>query len=305
MLSKMFHFAANLLFLSTRRNFLLFNSKSFVWSLLLYFHKLSYVCAFFFFEILSDLNQAVPNHLADESQTRLFGVAVRNRLSLSPLLFSSSSYFLSFSKQKLSLGIKNQKLGGDRRVSVKLNHSRHHCLKSTFVLCICHARGIHLALCRYQLEELLLQNIILIPKSTGNRKKRDCARGCAWRINTIWENLQIEKHKSVRWAGTNAFLICVFRSADFLRWWCLSSKCNLTHNLFFFIFPIVFSINLIHFFRWEGQCSRKFDRFVSVLRSPVTPFDRGKTKSANFTKNGNCFEECNVLGNGKCELSAI
>ena len=31
--------------------------------------------------------------------------------------------------------------------------------------------------------------------------------------------------------------------------------------------------------------------FVSVLRSPVTPFDRGKTiaKSANFTKNGNCF----------------
>ena len=46
--------------------------------------------------------------------------------------------------------------------------------------------------------------------------------------------------------------------------------------------------------------------FVSVLRFPVTqPFDRGKTKSANFTKNGNCFEECNVLGNGKCELSAI
>ena len=25
---------------------------------------------FLFFEILSDLNQAVPNHLADESQTR-------------------------------------------------------------------------------------------------------------------------------------------------------------------------------------------------------------------------------------------
>ena len=34
--------------------------------------------------------------------------------------------------------------------------------------------------------------------------------------------------------------------------------------------------------------------FVSVLRSPVTPFDRGKTKSANFTKNANCFEECSV-----------
>ena len=39
--------------------------------------------------------------------------------------------------------------------------------------------------------------------------------------------------------------------------------------------------------------------FVSVLGSPVTPFDRSKTK------NGNCFEECNVFSNGKCELSAI
>ena len=39
--------------------------------------------------------------------------------------------------------------------------------------------------------------------------------------------------------------------------------------------------------------------FVSVLRSPLTPFDRSKTKDANF------FEKCNVFGNGKCELSAI
>ena len=41
--------------------------------------------------------------------------------------------------------------------------------------------------------------------------------------------------------------------------------------------------------------------FVLLLRSPVTPFDSG----ARFTKNANCFEECNVFGNGKCELSAI
>ena len=41
--------------------------------------------------------------------------------------------------------------------------------------------------------------IKLIPKTIGNRKK-DCAWGCAWGINTTWENLQIEKHKSVRWA---------------------------------------------------------------------------------------------------------
>ena len=39
----------------------------------------------------------------------------------------------------------------------------------------------------------------LIPKTIGNRK-RDCAWGCAWGINATWENLQIEKRKSVRWA---------------------------------------------------------------------------------------------------------
>ena len=40
-------------------------------------------------------------------------------------------------------------------------------------------------------------SIILIPKTIGNRK-RDCAWGCARGINTTGENLQIEKHKSVR-----------------------------------------------------------------------------------------------------------
>ena len=39
--------------------------------------------------------------------------------------------------------------------------------------------------------------IKLIPTTIGNRK-RDCAWGCARGINTTWENLQIEKHKSGR-----------------------------------------------------------------------------------------------------------
>ena len=39
--------------------------------------------------------------------------------------------------------------------------------------------------------------LLLIPKTIGNRK-RDCAWGCAWGINTTWVNLQIEKHKSGR-----------------------------------------------------------------------------------------------------------
>ena len=34
-------------------------------------------------------------------------------------------------------------------------------------------------------------------RQTGDRK-RDCVWGCARGINTTWENLQIEKHKSVR-----------------------------------------------------------------------------------------------------------
>ena len=46
-------------------------------------------------------------------------------------------------------------------------------------------------------------------------------------------------------------LICAFRSADFLRW-CLFPKRNLTHNLFF-LFPIVFGINLIHFFDFSTR----------------------------------------------------
>ena len=45
----------------------------------------------------------------------------------------------------------------------------------------------------------VLPSSVLIPKTIGNRK-RDCAWDCAWGINTTSENLQIEKHKSVRWA---------------------------------------------------------------------------------------------------------
>ena len=40
--------------------------------------------------------------------------------------------------------------------------------------------------------------IKLIPKTIGNGK-RDCAWGCARRINSTSEILQIEKHKSFRW----------------------------------------------------------------------------------------------------------
>ena len=79
--------------------------------------------------------------------------------------------------------------------------------------------------------------IKLIPKTIGNRK-RDCAWGCAWVINTTWENLQIEKHKSGRRS---------FRSPN----WFVLFDLQISQVVFIpqaqphaqsrFLFPIVFS----------------------------------------------------------------
>ena len=74
------------------------------------------------------------------------------------------------------------------------------------------------------------------------------------------------------------------------------------HAQSLFLFPIVFGINLIHFFDFfdekEERCSRKFDRLLCWFDPlSITPFDSEKS--------ANCFEKCSVFGNGKCELSAI
>ena len=75
--------------------------------------------------------------------------------------------------------------------------------------------------------------IKLIPKTIGNRK-RDCAWGCARRINRDHLRKSADRKAQISpVSGTNAFLICAFRSADFLRW-CLSSERNRAHNLFFY-----------------------------------------------------------------------
>ena len=114
--------------------------------------------------------------------------------------------------------------------------------------------------------------------------------------------------------GTNPFLICAFRSADFRRW-CLSPERNLTHNLFFYFHSIVFGINLIHFFRWkEGRCCRKFDRlfrcFDPLSRHLTEAKRRMRTvpKSATFlaTESVNSApfkkeERCANFWQGKCK----
>ena len=74
------------------------------------------------------------------------------------------------------------------------------------------------------------------------------------------------------------------------------------HAQSLFLFPIVFGINLIHFFDFFGEkeerCSRKFHRLLCCFDPlSITPFDS--------EKNANHFEKCNVFGSGKCELSAI
>ena len=62
-----------------------------------------------------------------------------------------------------------------------------------------------------------------------------------------------------------------------------------SRKISFSIFPIAFGINLIHFFDEKEDGAAGNSIVVSVLRSPVEPFDRSKTKNAN------CFEECNVF----------
>ena len=72
-----------------------------------------------FFEILSDLNQAVPNHLAD------LGLAARDRLSLFlPLSFSPSSYFLSFSIKNCNKWYEEGKIA-----SLRVHEATSECLR--------------------------------------------------------------------------------------------------------------------------------------------------------------------------------
>ena len=147
----------------------------------------------------------------------------------------------------------------------------------------------------------------LIPKTIGNRK-RDCAGDCGRGINTTWENLEIEKHKSVRWAERTPSWFVLF-DLQIFSGGVYPPELNLTHNLFFYsrtcpcdhltVFPIVFGINLIHFYDEKRTVQPEIRSLLSVRRSPVTPFDRAKR-----IKDANCLEECSVFGNGKSELSA-
>ena len=78
---------------------------------------------------------------------------------------------------------------------------------------------------------------------------------------------KIFRSKSTNQSGerNERVLICAFRSEDFLRWR-LSPEGNLTHNLLF-LFPIVFGINLIHFFdeKKDGSAEKSIACFGALI----------------------------------------
>ena len=81
--------------------------------------------------------------------------------------------------------------------------------------------------------------IKLIPKTIENRK-RDCAWGCARGINTTWENLQIEKHKSGGVRSSHRTDLC-FSISRFSQ--VVFIPRVQPHAQSLFLFPIVFGIN--------------------------------------------------------------
>ena len=109
----------------------------------------------------------------------------------------------------------------------------------------------------------------LLPKAIGNRK-RDCAWGCAWGINTTWENLKIEKHKSVRWAERTPSWFVLFDLQIFSGGVYSPSATSRTIS---FSIPIVFGINfdsVFRFFRRERRTVQPEIRsFALLLPFPV------------------------------------
>ena len=85
--------------------------------------------------------------------------------------------------------------------------------------------------------------------------------------------------------GTNAYLICAFRSADILRW-CLSSERNLTHNLFFYT-KVVLKIGRLRKFNRAGEIEFKLfyrmDYLYETWQHLFIMFMATKTLASDFS----------------------
>ena len=122
--------------------------------------------------------------------------------------------------------------------------------------------------------------IKLIPKTIGNRK-RDCAWGCAWGINTTWENLQIEKHKSGRRS---------FRSPN----WFVLFDLQISQVVFIpqaqphaqslFLFPIVFGISCYYSWCCSSLLSRETVYRVDGFQALRCVFCNGRLHQREVTR---------------------
>ena len=138
----------------------------------------------------------------------------------------------------------------------------------------------------------------LIPKTIGNRKKkRLCLRLRSGDKHHLRKSAD-RKAQISPVSGTNAFLICAFRSADFLRW-CLSPERNLRHNLFF-LFTIVFGINLIHFFDEKKDGA---DEIRSFFFRCFDPLSRHLTE-VKRSRRVRIYEECELSRVEECNFLA-
>ena len=90
--------------------------------------------------------------------------------------------------------------------------------------------------------------IKLIPKTIGNRK-RDCAWGYTRGINTTWENLQIEKQKSVRRAKRTPSWFVLFDLQIKFSQAVFIHRAQ-PHAQSLFLFPIVFGMLLNQNLLW-------------------------------------------------------
>ena len=158
-------------------------------------------------------------------------------------------------------------------------------------------------------------------------KKRLCVRWLGV-INLTWENLQIAKHKSVRWAERTSswFVLCKIFSGKVY-----DPEPPRAQSLF--LFPIVFGINLILFSMGRTMGRAEFDH----LSWDFNHSSRGSRHSRESpSKEGNFFwqrkvwthcefqhhngdhlrkelrqevwrekRKVRIFGKGKCELTAI
>ena len=108
-----------------------------------------------------------------------------------------------------------------------------------------------------------------------------------------WENLQIEKHKSVRWSERTPSWFVLFDLQIFSGGVYPPSATSRTIS-FSVSNWIVFGINDSFFFRCLRR-SKTSDKDGNRDVSPSQGLLQSTRRSKTPRKNANCFEECNVL----------